>query len=111
MHNEGGFLKKGEVEFVTLFLPRFPEKEGSDYYENEACYAFNVIRRQQHAGWVNGCQYRIAKQDCSEHYHEQSKNQVLGFHEELFSAISPYNSLDRLRSAFFCLRGHFLSNM
>ena len=60
---------------MTLFLPRFPEKEGSDYYENEACYAFNVIRRQQHAGWVNGCQYRIAKQDCSEHYHEQTSRE------------------------------------
>jgi hypothetical protein len=31
---------------LCLLLPGFPEKEGSDYYENEARYAFNVIRRQ-----------------------------------------------------------------
>jgi hypothetical protein len=73
--------KKGVQGFPVLFLPGFPEEEGSDYHENKARYAFNVIRRQHHAGWVNGCQYGIAKQDCSEHYHEQSKYNILGFHE------------------------------
>jgi len=62
--------KKRREGVPALFLPSFPEKEGSDYYENEARYAFNIIRRQHHAGWVNRCQYCIAKQDCSEHYHK-----------------------------------------
>jgi hypothetical protein len=38
--------KKGEGSFPSaLFLPSFPKEEGSDYNENKARYAFNVIRR------------------------------------------------------------------
>ncbi len=65
---------------MSLF-PRFPEEECSGYYENEARYAFNVIRRQYHVGWVEGCQYGIAKQDCSEKYDQYSKYDILGLHE------------------------------
>jgi hypothetical protein len=79
VHKRSTKKEKGKV--AALLLPSFPEKEGSDYYENEARYAFNVIRRQHHAGWVIGCQYGIAKQDCSEHYDEKSKYNILSFHE------------------------------
>ena len=62
--------KKKERGFLVLFLcfvPCFNENEYSDYYENEARYAFNVVGRQWYARLVPSYQYGIDKQDCSEH--------------------------------------------
>jgi len=41
--------KKRRGRVPALFLPSFPEKEGSDYHENKARYAFNVVGRQWYA--------------------------------------------------------------
>jgi hypothetical protein len=62
--------KEKEMGFLSLFFcfaPCFNENEYSDYYENEACYAFDVIGRQWYARLVIGHQYGIDKQDHSEH--------------------------------------------
>ena len=83
MQGEVHAKKEREGIFVILVLFRkcFPKNESSSYYRHHAQYAFNVISRQYLARWVVGCQYGIAKQECSETYDNYSHYDIIDFHE------------------------------
>jgi len=77
----------------VLFPKCFPENESRNHYREHTHYAFNVVRRQDLACWVVGCQYGIAKQEGSETYDNYSYYDIIDFHKGLVSAILPYNFL------------------
>jgi len=66
---------------LVLFPKCFPKNESSHHYANHAHYAFNVIRREYLASWVVGCQYGIAKQECSETNDDYSHDDIIDFHK------------------------------
>jgi hypothetical protein len=45
------------------------------------------------ACWIVGCQYGVAKQECSETYDDYPYYDIIDFHKKLLSMIFLYNSL------------------